>query len=60
MPGYIAKVLARFHALLTGTSTARSPGIYTQPQYGAKVQYEQQDESRPLTAAEKITRVQEV
>ena len=59
MPGYIAKVLARFHALIDGTSNARSPGTYTQPQYGAKIQYEQQDESRPLTAAEK-TLVQEV
>jgi hypothetical protein len=38
MPGYIDKVPTRFHEW-AGTRTAKFPGVYTAPQYGAKVQY---------------------
>ena len=51
MPGYVAKALARFHALV-GTGKARSPGLYQAPTYGAAVQYEEPDESPRLADAE--------
>jgi hypothetical protein len=51
MPGYIEKVLARFHDW-AGTRTAKSPGVYTTPQYGAKVQYAHTDDTEPLSAAD--------
>jgi hypothetical protein len=54
MPGYIDKVLARFRAW-AGTRTARSPGVYTAPQYGAKVQYALDDDTDPLSAADTKT-----
>ena len=47
MPGDIDKVLTRFRAW-AGTKTAKSPGVYTVPQYGAKVQIAHVDETDPL------------
>jgi hypothetical protein len=54
MLGYKDKVLARFRAW-AGTRTAKSPGVYTAPQYGAKVQYALDDDTDPLSAADTKT-----
>jgi hypothetical protein len=54
MPGYIDKVLARFRAW-AGTRRARSPGVHTAPQYGAKVQYAVEDDTDPLSKADTKT-----
>jgi hypothetical protein len=51
MPGYIDKVLTSFHAL-SGTKTAKSLGVYTAPQYGAKMQIAYVDETDPLDPAD--------
>jgi hypothetical protein len=58
MPGYIDKVLTRFHEW-AGTRTAKSPGVYAAPQYGAKVQYAVEDTSEPLSPAD-VTTLQEI
>ena len=58
MPGYIEKVLARFQDW-AGTRTAKSPGIYTPPQYGAKVQYAHTDDTDPLSPTD-IKTLQEI
>jgi hypothetical protein len=47
MPGYIEKVLTRFRAW-AGTKTAKSPGVYTAPQYGIKIQLAHVDDTDPL------------
>jgi hypothetical protein len=49
MPGYIEKVFTRLRAW-AGTKTAKSPGIYTAPQYGVKVQLAHVDDTDPLDA----------
>jgi hypothetical protein len=54
MPGYIAKVLKRFHEWV-GTRKAKSPGVYQEPHYGAKVQYATWDDTDALTKAEAKT-----
>jgi hypothetical protein len=48
MPSYINKGLTRFRAW-AGTKTAKSPGVYTVPQYGAKVQIVPRYKSHTLT-----------
>jgi hypothetical protein len=58
MPGSIPKVLARFKNWL-GSSTAASPGVYKAPAYGVKIQQPVQDDTLPLSAADKTT-LQEV
>jgi hypothetical protein len=58
MPGYIDKVLARFQAW-AGARTAKSPGIYSPPQYGAKVQYAHTDDTDPLSPTD-IKTLQEI
>jgi hypothetical protein len=58
MPGYIEKVLARFQDW-AGTRTAKSPGIYTPLQYGAKVQYAHTDDTDPLSPTD-IKTLQEI
>jgi hypothetical protein len=47
MPGYIEKVLTRFREW-AGTRTAKSPGVYTAPKYGVKVQLAHVDDTDPL------------
>jgi uncharacterized membrane protein YgcG len=54
MPGYIDKMLIRFHSWL-GTHTAASPGVFREPAYGAKVQKPVQDDTPPLSPAETTT-----
>jgi hypothetical protein len=54
MPGYIAKVLARFKDWL-GTHTAASSGVCKAPAYGVKVQQPVRDDTLPLSAADKTT-----
>ncbi len=54
VPGYIAKVLERFHEW-AGTRTVSTPAIYTAPNYGAKVQIAMDDDSAPLSATDTTT-----
>jgi hypothetical protein len=54
MPGYIAKVLIKFRAWL-GTHTAASPGVFQEPKYGVKLQKPVQDDTPPLSPADKTT-----
>jgi hypothetical protein len=51
MLGYIDKVLTRFRTW-AGTKTALSPGVFTAPQYGVKVQIAHLDETDPLDPAD--------
>ena len=54
MPGYVARVLERFHEW-AGTRTASTPAVYHAPQYGAKVQIPFTDDSSPLSATDTTT-----
>ena len=57
MPGYIEKALARFG--MTDARKVGSPAVYTPPEYGAKITYDQVADDTPITAAEK-TRIQQI
>ena len=57
LPGYIAKVLARFCP--DSTATASAPGVYVAPEYGAKVQYVAQDKS-PALDSPGVKRLREI
>jgi hypothetical protein len=49
MPGYVANVLSKFkHG--TPKHPQHTPSRYVRPIYGAKTQYETQDETPPITA----------
>ena len=55
MRGYLARVNDRF-ASWSGTRTAKSPGIYQPPSYGAKQQFiDPDDDGKPLTASDILT-----
>jgi hypothetical protein len=58
MPGYIEKLLKRFHEW-AGTRKAKSPGIYHTPDYGAAIQYSRSDDTAPLSAKD-ITTLQAI
>ena len=57
MPGYIEKALARFQ--MTDARKASSPAIYTPPEYGAKIHFDEVEDDTPITAEEK-TRIQQI
>jgi hypothetical protein len=57
MPGYIEKALIRFQ--MTDTRKASSPAIYTPPEYGAKIHFDEVEDDTPITAEEK-TRIQQI
>ena len=55
MRGYLVRVNDRF-ASWSGTRTAKSPGIYQPPSYGAKQQFTDPDDNgKPLTASSILT-----
>ena len=55
MPGYMDKVIHRFHRLLsTGRPQAASPSIYVPPSYGQSVQYIHIDDSAVLSPADQL------
>ena len=55
MPGYMDKVVQRFHRLLsTGRSQAASPSVYVPPSYGQSTQYTHVDDSALLSPAGKL------
>ena len=53
MPHYVLKGLARF-APGIALKSSPSPAAYVAPNYGAKVQYETDDNSPPATPDEKV------
>ena len=57
MPGYIEKALGRFG--MTDARKVSSPAVYTPPEYGAKITYDEVVDDTPITAAEK-TRIQQI
>ena len=57
MPGYIEKALARFQ--MTDARKASSPALYTPPEYGAKIHFDEVEDDTPITAEEK-TRIQQI
>jgi hypothetical protein len=57
MPGYVTKALKRFG--FHNAKGANSPSIYIPPEYGKLVQYEEIDDTSPVTPDAK-TRIQEI
>jgi hypothetical protein len=57
MPGYVEKALQRFG--FKDAKGANSPSVYTPPQYGKHIQYDEDDDDSPATPEAK-TRIQEI
>ena len=55
MPGYMDRVILRFHRLLsTGKAQAASPSVYIPPSYGKSTQYTHVDSTALLSPADKL------
>ena len=59
MPGYVRKALERFNINPDTAKGANSPAIYEPPDYGAKIQYDEIEDDRPISAEAK-TRIQQI
>jgi hypothetical protein len=59
MPGYVRKALERFGIDPDNDKGANSLAIYEPPEYGAKIQYDEIEDDRPISAEAK-TRIQQI